>query len=147
MVRIVLGVLKGGVVGAALGYLASRAGITTGPLALLVYAAIGALVGVVGGKAIWRQETLFTPILKALFGIGVGIGLYFLGGKLLGGFHLPIAAIPGSGDHPVSQVPALLGTAIGILYGIFVELDDAGGKNKDAAAKAGGDKAAPPPVV
>jgi hypothetical protein len=143
MVRILLGALKGGVVGAGIGYLASSGGVASGPLALLVYAVIGALVGVVCGRPFWRHETIFTPLLKALFGVGVGVGLYFLSRKLLGGLHVPIAAIPGSTDHPVSEVPAMIGTAVGALYGMFVELDDAGGKGKDAGSKGGGKPAAP----
>jgi hypothetical protein len=146
MVRILLGALKGGVVGLGIGYLASRAGVTTGALALLAYAGIGALVGVVCGRPFWRHETIFTPLLKAIFGAGVGIGLYFLSRKFLSGMHVPIAAIPGSTDHPVSQVPAFIGTAVGALYGIFVELDDAGGKGKDAAAGKAADKSAGKPA-
>ena len=127
MGRILIGLLKGGVVGAAVGFLANRAGITSGLLAMLVYGVVGAAVGLICGKPVWRQDTLWTPLLKAVFGFGVGIGVTFLARKFLSGVHVPIAAIPGATEHALPEVPALLAPAIGILYGAFVELDDAGG--------------------
>jgi len=127
MGRILLGLLKGGIVGAAIGYLASRAGIHAGLVAMLIYGVVGAAVGLICGKPVWRQDTLWTPLLKAIFGFGVGIGLSFLARKFLSGVHIPIAAIPDAADHALPQVPALMAAGIGILYGAFVELDDAGG--------------------
>ena len=35
--------------------------------------------------------------------------------------------IPGAIGHTIPEVPALLGSAIGVLYGMFVELDDSTG--------------------
>ncbi|HEY4184639.1 MAG TPA: hypothetical protein VGP07_06185 [Polyangia bacterium] len=127
MGRILIGLLKGGVVGGAIGYFASRAGIAGGLVAMLVYGVVGAAVGLVCGKPVWRQDTLWTPLLKAVFGVGVGIGVTFLARKFLSGVHIPIAAIPGAMEHSVPEVPALLAAGIGVLYGAFVELDDAGG--------------------
>lgn len=126
MGRILLGLLKGGVVGAAIAYLASRLGIVSGTLALLMYGVVGAVAGLVCGKPLWRQETLFTPLLKAIFGFGVGVGATLIARKFLSGVTLPIAAIPGAADHPFPDVPLLLGPAIGILYGSLIELDDGG---------------------
>jgi len=126
MGRILLGLLKGGVIGAVIAYLAERAGITSGTLALLVYGVIGAVAGLVCGKPLWRQDTLFTPLLKAIFGFGVGVAATFVARKFLSGVTLPIAVIPGAADHPFPDVPLLLGPAIGILYGSLIELDDGG---------------------
>ena len=129
MLRIVLGVLKGGILGGGVGYLATRAGIAGGVLAWGVYALVGALVGVVCGRAPWRHETIWTPILKAFFVLLVGMGLYFGARKLLGGVHLPLSFLPTSATRPIPEVPAILGPLIGILYGVFVEIDDrSGGK-------------------
>jgi hypothetical protein len=127
MGRILLGLLKGGAVGAAFGYLAIRMNIASGTTALLLYGVIGAVAGLVCGKPLWRQETLFTPLLKAIFGLGVGIGATLLARKFLSGVHVPIAAIPGATEHAFPDVPMLLGPAIGFLYGALIELDDAGG--------------------
>ena len=127
MFRLVIGLLKGGVLGAAIGYLAGRAGITSGPIAFLIYGAVGAVVGLLCGKPLWRHDTLWTPLLKAIFGFGVGAGLTLVARKFLGGVHVPIAAIPGASEHAFPDVPALLGPAIGMIYGALIELDDAGG--------------------
>jgi hypothetical protein len=135
MGRILLGLLKGGIVGAAIAYLAGRIGLATGTIALLMYGVIGAVVGLVCGKPLWRQETLFTPLLKALFGFGVGIGVTFLARKFLSGVTLPIAAIPGAAEHPFPDVPLLLGPAIGILYGALIELDDGAAATPPAKSK------------
>jgi hypothetical protein len=134
MIRVLLGILKGGVVGAAVGFAATRVGFGAGAAAWLVYGLIGFLVGIVCGKAIWRHDTLVTPLLKGIFGFLLGMGLYWLAGKTLGGVPSPVA-IPGlvSTSDKIAAVPLLLGPIIGILYGIFVEVDD--GERKRAAAE------------
>jgi hypothetical protein len=131
MVRVLLGILKGGAVGAAVGFAATKVGFGTGTAAWLVYGVIGFLVGIVCGKAIWRHETLVTPLLKGVFGFLIGMGLYWLAGKALGAVKAPLATTLWSPDQPIAAIPLLLGPAIGILYGIFVEVDD--GERKKAA--------------
>jgi hypothetical protein len=133
MARVLLGILKGGVVGGAVGFAATKVGFGTGAAAWLVYGLVGFLVGIVCGKAIWRQDTLVTPLLKGIFGFAVGLGLYWVAGKTLGGLHLPLATRLGAPDEPVAALPLLLAPAIGIIYGIFVEVDD--GERKRAAAQ------------
>ena len=131
MVRVLLGIIKGGVVGAAVGFAATKVGFGTGPAAWLVYGLVGFLVGIVCGKAIWRQDTLVTPLLKGIFGLLIGLGLYWVAGKVLGGLRLPLATRLGAPDEPIAAVPLLLAPVIGIIYGIFVEVDD--GERKRAA--------------
>jgi hypothetical protein len=134
MARVLLGILKGGVVGGAVGFAATKVGFGTGAAAWLVYGLVGFLVGIVCGKAIWRQDTLVTPLLKGIFGFAVGLGLYWVAGKTLGAIHLPAALVAKLGvpDDSIAALPLLLAPAIGILYGIFVEVDD--GERKKAAA-------------
>lgn len=127
MGRILIGLLKGVVVGGALGYLASRAGVEGGALTVGVAGLIGAVVGLICGKPLWRQETLWTPLLKAIVGFGVGVGITFAARKVLSGVHVPIAAIKGALELPLPEVPGLLGPIVGMLYGALIELDDAGG--------------------
>jgi hypothetical protein len=134
MLRLVLGVLKGAIVGAAVGYGAWKLGLG-GALGFVVYGLVGALVGVVCGKPLWRQETLFTPLLKSIFGFAVGVGLFFGARKILGGMHLAIATGLGAPDRPLIEVPFLLAPLIGLIYGAFVEVDDGSGSKP----------AAPPP--
>jgi hypothetical protein len=126
MGRLLFGIIKGGAVGAMLGLLAGKLGVSTGAVAILFYGAVGAVVGLVCGRPIWKQDTIWTPILKALFGFGLGVGAAYAGLRWLGGVHLPISQIPGALDHPLPQVPGLFGPAVGILYGVLVEVDDAG---------------------
>jgi hypothetical protein len=134
MVRLLLGIIKGGLIGAGLGFAATRLGITGGALAFATYAAVGFVVGLLCGKALWRQETLWTPALKGLVGAGVACGLYWGATKLFGGLTLPITAQLGAPDRPVVDVPLLLAPLFGIVYGVFVEIDD--GEKKAAAAPA-----------
>lgn len=138
MGRLLLGVLKGGAIGALLGWAALKLGIAGGFGAGATYAAIGALVGLVCGKPIWRQETIWTSILKGLFGLGAGIGLYVLSRKLLGGVHVDFAASLGApADRALVDIPLLLGPLVGAVPGMFFEIDDSVGSGPTA-------KAAPP---
>src|ERR1043165_5833763 len=123
MVRVVLGILKGAIVGAAVGAGAWKLGLTSGVLAFAAYGLVGAMVGVVCGKPIWRQETLWTPLLKGIFGFAVGLGLAWGGRKLLGGTPFPFAAAIGApADRPMVDIPYILGPLVGVLYGVFVEV-------------------------
>jgi hypothetical protein len=138
MLRVVLGILKGAIVGAAVGAGAWKLGLGGGVVAFGAYGLIGALVGVVCGKPVWRQETLWTPLLKGIFGFAIGCLLYWGARKLLGGMALPFAASLGPlANRPLVEVPYLMGPLIGLLYGAFVEVDDgSSGKGKGAAAGA-----------
>jgi hypothetical protein len=136
MLRVILGLLKGGVIGAAVGGLALQVGVGGGVVAVLTYAVIGGLVGILCGRPPWRQDTFWTSALKGIFGVGIGIGLYFLARKLVGGTHLSALTDLGLPDRPIGELPIVLGPVIGALWGIFVEVDDAGSAAKtDPAAK------------
>ena len=145
MLRVLLGILKGAIIGGAIGYGASRVGFGHGTAAYLIYAATGFVVGLVCGKAIWRQETLWTPALKGLFGAGILSGLYFGATKLLGGFmpplSLPAAFAPA--NAPLVDLPQLLAPALAVIYGVFVEVDD-GGSSSSSDSKAAAPKNLPP---
>jgi hypothetical protein len=145
MLRVVLGLIKGGIIGAAVGFGAFRLGLAGGALGFIVYAAVGALVGVLGGRPPWRQETLWTSLIKGLFGLLVSMGLYWGARKLLGQTHLSFATGLGAPDQPLVDLPFLLAPIIGAIYGIFVEVDDAGGSTSapSAGAPSGG---SPPPA-
>jgi hypothetical protein len=137
VMRAVLGLLKGTLVGGALGWAALKLGVAGGAAAFLTYALIGALVGMICGKPPWRQDTFWTSALKGLFGLAVGVGLYWAGSKVLGGIHVALPAGLGAPpDRSVAQLPILLGPMIGALWGAFVEIDDGGNadKNKPKAA-------------
>lgn len=133
MFKLVVGILKGAILGGALGYGAFALEDATGFVSpWLTYGVIGALVGFVVGRPIWsllrdKNATAWVSILKAAFGFGIGCGLYALVSRVL---H-PVLNIEISGDTiNLFTWPVTLGGAIGAVYGGFVELDDAIGEDK-----------------
>jgi hypothetical protein len=100
---------------------------------LILYGLVGALVGFIAGKPFWRHETIWTPVVKAIFGFVVGVGLFLLVDKALGDPQLSFI----QAGATATSLPYLLGGVIGALYGAFVEIDD-GGKAK--ADKGGGER-------
>jgi len=135
MFRIITGLLKGGIVGAGIGYGAFTLGLGRGGSGYIVYALVGFVAGIVCGKPIWRQETIWTPVVKGIAGAGVSCLLYFGAQKLLGTFVAPLPASLGLNDVPVVQVPFVFGAFVGIVYGVLVELDDGGGSSGPSAQK------------
>jgi hypothetical protein len=131
--KLVVGILKGAIIGGALGYGAytlQDATIFVSPW--FIYGAIGAIVGLFVGRPIWsllrdKNATAWVSILKSAFGFGIGCGLYALISRVL---H-PVLNIEISGDTMnLFTWPVTLGGAIGAVYGGFVELDDAIGEDK-----------------
>lgn len=147
MVKLLVGLLKGAAIGGAVGYGAFALWQATEfASAWLTYGLIGALVGLFVGKPLWallkdQNQTNIIAIIKAVFGFGVGCGLYALYAKAWG----PDAEMLGRvADQPVMYWPPVLGAAIGGLYGGFVELDDSIGD--DAAPKKPASRPATGPV-
>lgn len=134
MIKLLVGILKGAVIGGAVGYGAFALAEATGfGSPWLTFGVIGALVGLLVGKPIWslirdKDQTSWIAVLKAAFGFGVGCGLYALVGKV----WQPDLQIAG---YNVLAWPPTLGGAIGAIYGGFVELDDAIGDDKTTAKK------------
>jgi len=133
-VRVIYGLLKGGIIGGGLGFgFMQLPGLAqAGFMHYLLYGVIGALVGFVAGRPFWRHDTLWTPIVKAVVGFAVCLGLYALVAKAFGDPKLTFIGA----NVTASSLPYALGAAIGVVYGVFVEVDD-GGKEKKADADAG----------
>jgi len=133
--KLLVGILKGAVIGGALGYGAYALGQSTGFVnPWIIYGLIGAIVGLFVGRPIWslirdKDSTSVIAILKSVFGFGIGCGLYALVAKVWN----PSLAI--STIENVFAWPPTLGGAIGAVYGGFVELDDAIGDDKPAPKK------------
>src|SRR6187549_3169846 len=94
MVRLLLGLLKGAVLGAGLGFAADKVGLTG--WGYVVYGLIGFVVGLVVGRPIWshlldKGSTVWTAVLKGLFGFGVGALLYALGHHAVGDPQIALA--------------------------------------------------------
>lgn len=125
MLRLLLGLVKGAIIGAGVGYGAYRLGLGSG-WNFLVFGTIGLLVGLFVGRPIWAhlfdpKSTVWTGVLKGLFGFGVGVGLWALASRVLPD---PKLALGGGDAEPLSHFPFALGGIIGVLYGVWVELDD-----------------------
>src|SRR4051794_13386035 len=104
MVRVILGFIKGAVVGGGIGYGLLRLGWTSAVLAYIGCAVVGALVGVVAGRAPWKAETIWTPVVKAIVGAIIGVGLCAIGYKLLPNPSFHIAQV---GDLDLHSGPLL----------------------------------------
>ena len=139
MSKLLVGILKGAVIGGALGYGAFELGKATGfANPWIVYGLIGAIVGLFVGRPIWsllrdKDSTMVVSLLKSAFGFGIGCGLYAIVAKLWQPDPTLLEVVQG---HGAFYWPPTLGGAIGAVYGGFVELDDAVGDDKgDKAAK------------
>ena len=131
MLRIIVGLVKGAIVGGGVGYGLLRLGLGSTVFVYLASALVGAIVGVVAGRAPWKAETIWTPVLKMVVGAGVGAGLAALGLRVLPARSFNIS---GLGELSLASAP-VLALAVGVIYGMFVELDDGG--DKSAPARAG----------
>ena len=130
MVKLLVGLIKGAVIGGAIGFgaYAARDSFFS---PWLTYGLVGALVGLICGKPIWalirdKGQTNIIAVLKAAFGFGVGCGLY----ALLAKAWSPSALMVSGFD--IFSWPVSVGGAIGGVYGGFVEVDDSIGTNSDA---------------
>jgi len=136
VVKLLVGLIKGAVIGGAVGYGAFALWQATGfSSAWLTYGLIGSLVGLLVGRPLWslirdKNATSWVSILKAAFGFGVGCGLYALIVKVIHPGQLLV------GSYDVFSWPPMLGGAIGAVYGAFVELDDSVGDGEKAAKAA-----------
>jgi hypothetical protein len=137
VIKLVVGILKGAVIGCAIGYGAYALGNATGfDSPWLSYGLVGALVGLIAGRPIWsllrdKNATAWVSILKAAFGLGVGCGLYAIIAKAWNPTPLMVAI--GAQSVDLFTWPVTVGGAIGAVYGAFVELDDAIGDDKKGA--------------
>jgi len=124
--RLLLGLLKGlvlgGVVGAAITFGLHQS--VDGVAAYGLYALLGALTGVFAGRPPWVKGAWVESLLKGLFGMAVGAGLYALGSKFL------TVAMPdlaqGSGALELFKQPMLMAPGIGAIYAALIELDNTG---------------------
>ena len=122
--RLVIGLIKGLVIGGLVGLGAYKLGMTGG-FHYLTYGLIGLLVGLLVGRPIWthlsdKDSTVWVSVLKSIVGYLIGIGLFALIGKAIG----PDITLQGE-TRPMMDWQPLLGAIIGGIYGAWVEADDA----------------------
>ena len=138
MLKLLLGLLKGAVVGGLIGLGAFKLDLRGG-LHWLTYGLAGALVGLIAGRPLWalitdKEGTTWVSVLKALFGFGVGCGLYALVHKAWGGFELTLGFLE---DKPrlFQHWQPVFAASVGGFLGAFFEIDDAIGGDAPAGAK------------
>jgi hypothetical protein len=133
--RFLFGLLKGGVVGAALG-----AGLWAlfpqgAPAAFeyLLYGLSGAAAGALCGTPPWRKGAWIGAILKGIVGFGVGIGIYVLVRNYVNvSIPLPMFA---EDQQTLSHEYFILAPIVGIIYGLLIEADDGSAKAAEEYAK------------
>lgn len=136
MFRLITGLVKGLVIGGGVGYGLVRIGAENVTWVYLACAAVGALVGIVCGQPPWKSETIWTPIVKMVIGGLIGGGLCALGRNVL-----PDASLVTLGAVEVGMHSGpFLATAVGALYGAFVEVDDGGAKPQATPSQHNKDK-------
>lgn len=125
MIKLFIGILKGLILGGLLGYGAYALGLGEG-FSWLLYALVGAVVGLVVGRPIWsliadKHATSFASILKAIVGAALGVGAYALV-RRFGSVEFSVLGEPARALHAWQPI---VGAAIGGLWGGVIELDDA----------------------
>ena len=129
--RLLLGIFKGlligGTIGALIHFVAERP-VLDGLLNYPLYAGVGALSGVLAGRPPWKAGAWIASILKGVFGLLVGLGLFALGNWLFAS-GLPI---PGALHAPLAHQPLAFAPLLAVIYATLVELDDGGDQPEEA---------------
>ncbi len=79
LIRLMIGILKGAVIGALVGTGLAHLGLAVLPaiVAYISAGVVGACVGLIAGKPIWSENAKIEAGMKAFFGIFLGIGVMF----------------------------------------------------------------------
>jgi hypothetical protein len=145
--RLILGVLKGLVLGALVGFGLAAAGMAV-PGALVAYPAalaVGVLMALVAGKPIWAKDARVEVMMKAGAGALLGPGFMWLARRFLTmGLPLDVSTLPGLGSAAGQAITlgtfavtslALVAAILGGFYDADHEPQAApAGDKKDAAA-------------
>jgi len=86
----------------------------------LLYPIVGAVAGALSGRAPWKPGAWIASILKAVFGLAVGAGLFALGR------FLPAVALIGNEPVKLAFQPLFFAPMLATVYATLVELDDGG---------------------
>lgn len=142
--RLLLGCLKGALLGGAIGS-AFHWGLGwtrgEGLLLYLVAMGAGATAGVLVGKPPWQQDAWIESVLKAVAGLAFGALLYWVT-STWAAFGVPFAFDGVAQGTPWTTLPLVVSALVALLFGALVELDHTGGgadtprKQKKAPPKA-----------
>lgn len=132
--RLLIGLLKGLVLGGAVGAALTfglKAGAVAGVAAYALYALLGGFAGILAGRPFWVKGAWVESLLKGLFGLAVGAGLYALASRFLS-FPVPNFAA-GAGTLEMFAQPMLMAPGVGAIYAALVELDNTGEEEPEPA--------------
>lgn len=133
--RLLIGILKGIVVGGGVGaalYFGLSQGSLESAWAYLLYGVVGAITGVVAGKPLWKPGAWIEALLRGVFGIAVGCGLYALASSFLHVSPIPLPASlfpalpPAEQARFLFQQPLAMAPLMATLYASLIELDNDG---------------------
>jgi len=135
--RLLLGLLKGLVIGGAFGAavffgLSVQASGVEGALAYLLYAGVALVAGVLSGRPPWLKGAWVESLLKGLFGLAVGAGLYAVATKVFGNALAP--DIAGAQHLKLIAQPLMMAPGIAAIYAALIELDNTGEEEAAAAS-------------
>ncbi len=127
--RLLIGILKGLLVGGAVGAglhfgVLERGTIDSALVNYPLYGAVGALAGITAGKPFWRQGAGIEAILRSIFGVAVGCGLYALAAAFIGNVPFELPGV--TGNPQFAHVPLLFAPTLALIYASLVELDNDG---------------------
>jgi hypothetical protein len=140
--RLLIGMLKGLILGGGMAvglYMLAHIGSVSGFWGYLLYGVLGAITGVVAGKPLWKPGAWIEALLRGVFGIAVGCGLYALGAVVLTGsaidFTALLGSLPATSSTPAHlyQQPLIMAPMFATLYASLIELDN-DGKGEDAGS-------------
>jgi len=133
--RLLIGILKGIVVGGGVGaalYFGLSQGSLESAWAYLLYGVVGAITGVIAGKPLWKPGAWIEALLRGVFGIAVGCGLYALASSFLHVSAIPLPASlfpalpPAEQARFLFQQPLAMAPLMATLYASLIELDNDG---------------------
>lgn len=123
--RLVIGLIKGALIGGALGA-AFHFGLgwvrATGLLAFLIAMGTGATAGILAGSPPWKQQGWIESVLKSVAGLAIG-ALSYWGLNSFASVTLPIS-IDGLAGVPWTESTLFFPIVIAALFGSLVELDN-----------------------
>jgi hypothetical protein len=146
LVRLLIGIVKGLLVGGLVGFGLAKLGFAA-PGAVIAYAAAaltGVLVGLIAGKPIWAKDAKIEAGMKAFFGALLGAGLMFVARRWLtmpvpvplgelGGANSSLGEVARDGTFGGLALTSL--AAIAALLGGFYEADNTPSDDDGAAAR------------
>jgi hypothetical protein len=147
VMRLVIGLLKGLVIGALVGYGLAAAGLAV-PGAAIAYpvaAIVGILVALIAGKPIWAKDARIEVGMKAAAGALLAPGLLWLARRFLG-FEIPfdLSTLPGlkamSSPATFGMFSATSMAAVAALLAAFFDADNQPGAQEEPPAKGGAAK-------